>query len=548
MSDDLRQMAEAVAARAAALEVPEPRKPLDPRYVHRCLGANERGDGCMFASIHGHKFLHNVTPKDGQWRRWNGNVWEIDDQGLVFAAVEDVALEYETQVRAIDDQIKAADDKDKAKRLISQREDYSRRVKRLRSKGGAEKTIFWAPVVAPQMVCRESDFDRNPWLLPVRNGVIDLRTGALTQGRPEDRLTRAIDIDYNPHAPCPLWENQFLPEITGDLELDQRTMTEFLARVFGYSLTGLTTEQHIFVFTGPGRNGKGVLFEIISRILGPYYHLVNRGMIIQQRSEPSPSATSEHLVSLLGKRLAVASETNEGQKIDAAGIKALTGGDDITARPLFSREITFAPTHKLFLQTNHLPHGLTKDFALVQRLLKIDFPYRYVTDPVAEAKKNPLMAQWFRKRDPDLKTKLHAELPGILAWLVRGCLQWQQHGLMPPHSVLASVEEHARDEDWFSQFFDECLNAHLRDGHVDPDYKTSAAELHDALSWWWNINRDGRVDRVPTKNTLGRKFSEAGYEVDKSNNKKPRLGVTIKYDVQDKIEEFLSGKKGGKYA
>jgi putative DNA primase/helicase len=545
---DLQEIAKQVQQRAAELEVPEERQPLDHKYVGQCLAANERGDGCLFASIHGEKFLFNVTPKDGQWRRWNGRVWEIDDQGLVFSSVEDVAIEYESKGKTIDELIEKADpdDENELKRLGKIKDAYTKRANRLRSKGGAEKTLFWAPIVAPDMVARESDFDRNPWLLPVKNGVIDLRTGALTQGRPEDRLTRALDVEYDPHAKCELWEQHFLPEITGDLENGERTMTEFLARVFGYALTGLTTEQHIFVFTGPGRNGKGVLFEIISGILGPYYHLVNRGMILQQRNEPSPSQTSEHLVSLLGKRLAVASETNEGQKIDGAGIKALTGGDDITARPLFSREITFAPTHKLFLQTNHLPHGLTKDFALVQRLLKIDFPYRYVNDPEAEAQKNPLMSKWFRQRDPELKKKLQEEIPGILAWLVRGCLQWQEQGLSPPSSVLASVEEHAKDEDWFGQFFAECLNAHVQNGHVDPAYKTSAAELHDALKWWWSINRDGREDRVPTKNTLGRKFSEAGYEVDRSNNKKPRLGVTLKYDIINQVEDYITSKKGGK--
>lgn len=529
IADQVQKRAEELLGR----EVEE--KPLDVKFIKHCLDANERGDGVLFATINRQKFLYNTTPKDGEWMVWKGNVWEIDDTRRSFAAVEQCALTYQRTADALGLEIeeKGIDQKSHEAWKIDLRDKYYKRVSRLRTVGGVGKVLTWAPVVEPSMSCREHDFDKQPWLLPVKNGVIDLRTGALTSGRPEDMLTRAIDIDYDPHADYSTFQ-AFLDEVC-----DNKEVSAFLKRSFGFAITGHSYEQYIWVFIGPGRNGKGILFSLIGDVIGPYYHEINRSVLLEQRNEPGPSAASEHKYSLLGKRIIVGAETNKGQKIDAAAVKGLTGEDKITCRPLFKSEISFNPTHTLFLHTNHIPLGLTKDFAMVQRLLMIEFPYMYVDDVEAESKKFPRKADRFRQKDPKLKEKLMACRPGILRWLVEGCREWIEHGLKPPQAILDGVNNLARDEDYIGQFIDDCLVHHPD----QPNLRLACTAMHDAFKWWWSQNMDARDGRTPSMKSINAALRDRGLSVEKSGGKTWIYRTTIDIGIVLEVENFI--RKGG---
>lgn len=514
----------------------EERDPLEPSFVRECLEANERGDGVMYAALHRDRYLYNTTPKDGEWYAWDGTVWRRDDFRRSFAGVEECALEYQRMAEVLRAEIEAegiTDKKHPGWWKVRAAGEYLARAKRLRNRTGAAATLQWAPVVDESMACREEDFDKLPHLLPVKNGVVDLRTGALTSGRPVDKLTRVLDLEYNPHADYTTFA-EFVREISAGDEL-----AAFIRRSFGYGATGHSHEQHIWVFTGPGRNGKGVLFDLIASVMRPYYHVISRSMLIEQRSEPSPSAASEHLYSLLGKRIAVGGETNPGQKIDAGAVKALTGDDDIKCRPNFKSEIVFRPSHTLFLHTNHVPHGLTRDFALVQRLIKIEFPYMYVDDPEAEAKRNPTRAQFFRKKDPGLKDKLRACRQGILRWLVEGAVEWYRDGLMIPDSIRDSVMALAKEEDYTGRFVEECLD------QAGPDDRMACKELYLAFRWWWaeNEQADGSKRR-PEMKTLNNNLRDRGVTVAPKGGITWVYGYTIKLEIALAVQEF--GQKEGR--
>lgn len=535
---DLQDMAAAVQKRAAELTPPVEHKPVNPRLIKECLDANERGDGCLYATLHCGRILFNVTPKDAEPLVWGGNVWERDETRRAQAAVEDVALLYQGQADILNNEIQeqGIDKKHSESWKIDRKNKYQARADRLRSVNGITKTLYMAGVVEPGMIRRESDFDKQPWLLPVRNGVIDLRTGALTNGRPEDLCTRALDIIYDPHADNAPWL-EFVEEISGSNEI-----AAFLKRTFGYAMTGHSFEQYIWVFTGPGRNGKGVLFELIADILGPYYHEISRAMLLEQRTEQSPSAASEHKYSLMGKRIISSSETNKGQKIDAGAIKGLTGQDLVLCRPMYRSEIVFKPTYALFLRTNHVPVGLTRDFALIQRLLKVEFPFMYVDDVEAEAKKYPARAHLFRKKDPLLKDRLSKVKPGILRWLVEGCLEWQQIGLAPPPCILSGVEELARAEDYVGQFMEDCLIHHPKPGNEG--IRISCTRMYDAFKWWWAQNMDGREQRIPAMKGINGAIRDRGHVVDKQGGKTWIYRFTLNPSIESDVDEFL--KKGGK--
>lgn len=543
---DLADIAAAVTDRAAELldGVKEPPKDADPRLVKQCLDANERGDGVLFATLQRGKYLFNVSVKDEKkecaWYQWGGHVWRRDDYKSAQAAVEECALAYQQQANVLDEEIRKEGIDDKKKHpagwKISLKDKYQSRADRMRSQNGINKTLYFAPIVDQTMACKEGDFNQRPWLLPANNGVINLQTGALINGQPCDLLTKAIDLDYDPHADYKEWV-KFVEEIAGGPEL-----AAFLKRSFGYAATGFSHEQYIWVFVGPGRNGKGTLFDLIGDILGPYYHQISRAMLVEQRTEPGPSAASEHKYSLLGKRMIVGDETNKGQKIDASAIKSLTGEDRINCRPNFRSEIVFKPTHTLFLHTNNLPWGLTADFALRQRLLKIEFPWMYVDDPDGEAEKEPAKAHLFRKKDKDLKTRLRGMKQGILRWIVEGCLEWQQQGLAPPESILKAVEDIAAEEDYIGQFIDDCLTHYSGPDHED--IRMSCSKLHDVFRWWWAHNMDNKERRTPGIKSVNTSFRDRGHVVDKAGGKTWLYRFVVNPLIETEVEEWL--KKGGK--
>jgi len=529
--DDLSDIAAEVEARAESLMGPDEEITLDRQFVIDCIKANERGDGCLFAALNGKKCLYNVTRKPaGQWYYWNDVVWEEDVYRKTVAEVEYCAMEYDLLIEGMNREIEEEDITSKKHSdfwKVKFRDSVVARAKRLRSTSGVAKALDWAPVVDMSLACEERDFDQEKWLLPCKNGVIDLRTGVLTDGRPGDMLTRQIDVEYDPRADYADWV-AVIEEIC-----DSKEIAAFIKRLMGYAITGNTKEQNIFVFVGPGRNGKGIMFSLIGEVMGPYYHEINPGMILEQRNEPSPAAASEHKYSLLGKRIIVGAETNKNKRIDAQAVKSLTGEDKITCRPNFSAEFSFSPTHTLFLHTNHLPTGLTSDFALLQRLLRIEFPFMYVDDVDAEKKKHPGQKDRFRKKDPDLKDKLRENKQGILRWLVEGCREWQEVGLSPPQSILDGVDALAREEDYMGQFIDDCLVHHPG----DPARKISCRDMYISFSWWWGQNMDSNVKRIPAMKTINKAMRERGYDISKLSGRTWVFEHTINPEILTRMGE-----------
>ena len=531
-----REIAKKVEERARELLPPDELPEVDGKFVKRCLDANERGDGILFSTLFKGKYLQNVTPRDKEWFAWRGHVWERDLYSSAVKQVEHVALEYQRMAEPLKADVERdwIDKKHPDAWKLHLLKKYNSRIDRLRSKAGANSTLFWAPIVSPDtMAAREEEFNQHPWLLPVKNGVIDLQAGVLTDGRPEDLMTKALDVEYDPDADYSLWED-VLREITGSDEIPG-----FLKRSFGYAATGFSHEQYIWVFIGPGRNGKGIIFNLISEVLGPFFHTINPAMLLEQRTPPSPAAASEHLHSLLGKRLIVGSETNRGKKIDGAAIKELTGEDEIVCRPNFSAEITFYPTHTLMLRTNNVPLGMTQDFALRERLLLLDFPYRYVDDVEKHRRKDPLHAAYYRQKDKDLKQKLRAIKPGILRWIVEGCLEWQQIGLSPPSQVLDAVEKLSREEDYIGQFAQACLES-VPDELEDTRLPCKA--MYQAFEWWWSENEGGRSKRMPSMKIVNKGLRERGFVVDRKGGVTWIFGCRLSLDVVEKVEEFVHSR------
>lgn len=507
---------ERVRLEAAALA--DKSAPEGPRLtkikITQCLQANELGDGTLFAALHAGKYLYNKTTD--KWLVWRGHHWEYDTMEERFHAVEAVAEAYLKEAAAITSDIKdLGEDKDEEKkRLRALREEFYKRVKRLRSGSGATNCLQYSHRIEDPIAIRGDELDTNPWLVACTNGVLDLRTGKLRDGRPDDHL-----LKYSPHewrgidAPCPAFEAFLDSALDGDPMVGEEErrehreqVTAFMRRALGYGITGLSTEHMFLVFNGAGRNGKGVLVETLRYVLGSIAGPIPAEMLLDQGRAATPSGPTPHIMALKGLRIAFASETDEGRRFSPGQVKWYSGGDTLKGRDLNAKDyIDFDPTHLLILLTNNLPHAPGDDFAFWQRLKLIPFNYSFVAEPDPN-KRNQ------KQRDDQLREKLKAEASGILAWLVRGCLEWQQQGLKPPEQVTGATEQYRMNEDTISQFVEECCDQ-------DMEYRSNATDIYVIFSRWYRVNINKKTCPAQKKfgGMLGKQF------------KKEKIGGTTRY-------------------
>lgn len=441
-------------------------------FVRKCLNANELGDGMLFAEQFRHQYL--FIKNFDTWYRWTGHFWERDilDRGI--GDVEAVAGIYLNEAkRLVGDIDKAIKDghKEKAKDLEDLQSKIYKRVLRLRSDRGRLNTLKFAHTNPENAVAVGGDeFDQDPWVLGCLNGVIDLRTGQIRPGRREDWITKVAPTEWHGlETPAPTWE-RFLAEIF----LEDQDLIDFLGRLLGYAVTGLTVEHILPVLVGQGRNGKGTIVESLYHALGPLATAIPSELLLDQGRIRNSAGPSPDIMALRGARIAVAAESDENRRFSHSKVKWLTGGDTLTARNPHDRELSvFSPTHTLILQTNHEPNAASDDFAFWERVAMVPFALSFVTRKPSAPNERPA--------DIHLLEKLKAEAPGILAWLVRGCLAWQRHGLSIPPTVRAATDNYRRDQDRIQDWFDECC-------YKDPASETKASDAYDNFRSWWEKN------------------------------------------------------------
>ena len=316
----------------------------------------------------------------------------------------------------------------------------------------------------PEIAVKPEELDRKPMLLNVPNGTIELDTGTLREHRREDMLTRLCPAEYDPEASAPTFE-KFLLEIMEGKE----HLVAYLRRVFGYALTGEVSEDALWIFHGGGANGKTTLLEAVAFTVGPEYTAtLAPDLLLVKRDSAHPTG----LADLHGKRLTFTSELGDERRLAEGLVKQLTGRDTIKARRMREDFWEFLPTHKIVLATNHKPEIRGTDHAIWRRIRLVPFEVTFADE----------------EQDKDLPAKLRAEGPGILAWLVRGAVEWHQSRLQDPPEVLAATEDYRQESDTIGDFLAECCLT------GDTLYKAMGGVLYDAYKDW--IKREGRGDPI----------------------------------------------------
>jgi P4 family phage/plasmid primase-like protien len=293
--------------------------------------------------------------------------------------------------------------------LEAEREHVRKAILRARSHSGMRHlTDITAPMLQEDGF--ENRLDSVRHLLGVRNGVVDLRTGELRERTPEDMVHTVLDASYDPGANDGLLKTTILEAMADDKE-----MAQYLQKLLGYGITGDVSEEVFVVFTGSGRNAKGVITQLLGKLMGGFYREMNPGVIVDRNVSNLDSERGK----LLGARIAVFNELRSGEKLKTNEVQLLSGGDAIAARPLYRDPMTIDPRHLCLLCTNHMPELSEVLPAITERLLCVHFPVTF-TD-LAEGEEPTLTR---RQADRTLKARLLADLPGVLKWLVDGAVRW----------------------------------------------------------------------------------------------------------------------------
>jgi putative DNA primase/helicase len=455
-----------------ACQVPETLNPTEELYC------SDLGNGRRLVAQHGDDLRYVAQ---WGWLVWDGRCWRIDDTGDVHRRAQ------ETVVSIYQEAADAPEHKRAAIARWAIASQSHGKIQAMMSSAESHIKVRATP----------ADFDNQEWLLSCTNGTVDLQSGELRPHSQADLLTKTIPVAYNAAAECPRWL-AFLDRIFDK----NAALIGYVQRMIGYMLSGSTGEQCMFIAHGTGANGKSVMIDIIRAMLGDYAKNADPSTFLVSQSDRIRS----DLARLAGVRFVATVELDEGRRLSEALVKQVTGGDLITARFLNKNDFEFQPRFKLLMATNHKPVIRGTDYAIWRRIKLIPFA---VTIPEAE-------------RDPRLADKLKAELPGILAWAVRGCLEWQRSGLQEPAEVSAATSAYRSEMDIIGQFLDEnCVTG--------PRYEVACAKLYAAYDRWC----DEGGERSINQRRFGAQMSERGIQREHRRKGWVYIGVGLVTDHYD---------------
>lgn len=391
-----------------------------------------------------------------KWLIWNNQYWEWDNDSKIMAMAKETA-------RGIYREAAEEPDDDKRKALYKHAITTESESKR--------KSMVELAQSENGIPIKLAEIDSDKWLFNCANGTIDLRTGELRKYTKADLLSNMAPFIYDPKSEGKIWA-KFLTKVTGN----KPDLISYLQRAVGYSLTADIKEQCLFFLYGLGRNGKSTFVGIIRKMMGPYGHKTNAELLMMH---DKPSGPREDLADLIGKRFVVASEIEDGRRLAVVLVKEMTGGETIRAERKYERGFEFQPTHKFWLSGNHKPVITDTTYSIWRRFKLIPFT---VTISDTEV-------------DLELSSKLEAELPAILAWAVKGCLEWQKTGLKEPAEVLNATKDYKEEQDELREFIEEKCE-------VYPSAWVTKSDLSKAYVAWCMNNNLKPISRIRFRGKL----------------------------------------------
>lgn len=442
-------------------EVYDPKKNMESveAKIYRCTDA---GNAERFADMLKGEYLY--VAEQSSWYRYNGKLWEPDVSNRIIQ--DAISCLRQAQKEALD--IPDEDRRQKTLKWLISSESQAKLSAALNLMSSV-----------PFMTARIGQFDRNDMLLNVQNGTVNLRTGELQPHDKKDYFTKICNASYNPDAKSEVFDS-FLDEILEENEDKKR----YIQKLCGYCCTAKVTEQQFYQAKGSGKNGKTVLFEAIKYCLGNYGITASPDILMVKDMGSIPN----DIARLNGARFVLMSEPDPGKRFSDNAIKSLTGGDTLVARYLHKEFFEFQMLGKMIMLTNHEIRVIGTDHGLYRRIIVIPFTYQ-VPD---------------NKTDKSLSEKLIADSEAILAWMVKGCMMWQQEGLEQPQELIESKDEYLRGQDAVGLFIEE---------RCSDEGKVKASDLYAEYKLWCSETGEYEL----SNREFSKRLREKGYVTFKSN-------------------------------
>lgn len=437
----------------------------------------DSGNAACLAALYGDHLRYCHTRE--KWYLWDGQRWEVDVVGIARQlALQTVQARFAASV--------ALPSLDARKKLAAWAITSE--------SAGRQHSLLVQASTHRSLTSRIEQYDQDSMLASTQSGTLDLRTGTVREPRQADYLTMQLGTGFDATATCPRWL-QFLSEVFSS----DQDLIAYLQRAVGYSLTGDTSAQKLFLCWGGGANGKSVFLRVLGWLLGEYAaHASFETFDANKRNE----ATND-LAMLRGRRLVTIIETNEDRRLDEAKVKAVTGGDAITCRFLYGEFFTYQPQFKIWLAMNHKPGIRGTDRGIWRRIALIPFTQNF------EA-----------RAELHLDDTLRTELPGILNWALEGLAVWRSSGLGSAAAVEAATESYRQESDEVGKWLSEhCVS--------EPGAMMPALDGYTDFHLW----SKNRGERYPlTQNGWGRTMTERGFKTERRivDSKK----VTVYLDVR----------------
>ncbi|WP_274316320.1 phage/plasmid primase, P4 family [Staphylococcus hyicus] len=443
-----------------------------PAKKNKRYSYDDTGNAARLKDKFGDFIRYNYTAK--KWMYYDGKRWKVDDSGKMKTLVDKVVASLKDEKIAAEHYEGYKEEEIKKFR--------TRHWKDSRNHNKKENMMKECQHLLP---IHNYNFDTDFSLFNTQNGYINLNNGELLDHDKNKYFTKISNIEYTDKADCPKWE-QFLD----DIFLGNQELIKFIQRCIGYSLSGYTTEQVLFVLYGNGRNGKSVFLDVINEVFGDYSTNIQPQVIMTSKLGNNGGPTPE-LAKLDGARFVTTTEPNEGDRFDEGLLKQITGGDRISARKLHENSFEFTPQLKLWMATNHKPYVRGTDEGIWRRFVIIPF-----------AKQIPL-----HEVDRELPQKLKEELPAIIKWCVDGYLEWQRIGLSEPAIVKEQRDEYRAEMDSTELF--------IRDVCETGETKfIRTSQLFKAYDTWARDNHQYRMSNKKFRTEMEKKFTvkKSSYE------------------------------------
>jgi putative DNA primase/helicase len=415
--------------------------------------------------VNEHKHEARYVPIWDAWMLWDGKRWKKDEQLTTFTWARIVCRKVATSLNAPS---------------LASVAPYEAVLKIARSD--------------PSIVATHDQWNKDLWLLNAPDGTIDLKTGKLKQHNPNDYITKITKVAPK-KSECPKWQDHLHLVLGGSAAL-----IDYHQRLFGYCLTGETSEQMFAFAWGEGNNGKSMTFNTIMNLMGDYAQSAQIETFTATKNEQHPTG----LARLQGARLVVVSENEQGKRLRESTIRLLTGGEPIVARFMRQDEFQYIPELKLIMFGNHKPS--LSDVGINMRRRLHFLPYTVTIPPEK-------MIKGFDKI-------LEQEMECILQWMIEGAVQWYQDGLTAPDIVTKATDDYFTEQDWFQRFMDECLDQ--SDKTAFTETKAILKQQHD----WAEANNERKLKDKDLKAAL----EQRGIKFKRNKHQRGYLGIKVSQD------------------